>query len=376
MMLPPRFFLSIFLLLNFIFITDSLAKQVNPFQGEWSNDNGTVLVTNCQGMRCDIKIYTMNGIHSCEVEEKLTVLSKNKAVFHVKNYHALPDAKRFLPVNLSLAHQIITITIPRSSEDATRDLCGMAGYFDGEYTNINTSRIYKTSFDCYKATTPIEHAICQSPELAEADAVLAKLYVQLKQRSNVVRQQKEWIKARDLLCTHSANLNKCLSDKYLNKILDFEQQIINSPTRSTSFSYDYLLYLAQQPNTESYDVFLDPPLQEYLKTHLPKNTTEGMMKTRFYGTDLKYANDSVIMITGGAPGLFTIYEGALVLTKDHQTWLAYIDIDDHSNSKIIVLSPQKAIATTIPTPLKQWIDHLLPYMKSQEVIYKQVFPRM
>lgn len=84
----------------------------------------------------------------------------------------------------------------------------------------NKPQTYKTSFNCDKARTNIEHAICHSKKLADADRVLSKLYYQLedKQPSAFVNRQKMWLKERDY-CISSLNLEHCLLNKYQDRIL-------------------------------------------------------------------------------------------------------------------------------------------------------------
>jgi uncharacterized protein YecT (DUF1311 family) len=62
------------------------------------------------------------------------------------------------------------------------------------------------SFDCAKATTAAEKAICASPELATADAAMNKAFTALaksiapEQQAALRRDQIDWIKSRDGAC--------------------------------------------------------------------------------------------------------------------------------------------------------------------------------
>ena len=70
---------------------------------------------------------------------------------------------------------------------------------------------------------------------------------------------------------------------------------------------------------------------------MPKVTALEILPAVFQETQLEYSDDSLIMLTGGAPGLYTICEGALVLTKNHQIWLAYININNQHKNEIIIV---------------------------------------
>ena len=57
------------------------------------------------------------------------------------------------------------------------------------------------SFDCGQARTPVERAICTDPSLSAQDEQLALLFEQAKlhgERSEVIRQQKGWLKTQGL----------------------------------------------------------------------------------------------------------------------------------------------------------------------------------
>ncbi|WP_213938458.1 lysozyme inhibitor LprI family protein [Pseudomonas sp. dw_612] len=62
-----------------------------------------------------------------------------------------------------------------------------------------------TSFDCAKASTPVEHAICESPQLSRLDEQINSLYVQALDRvadKTALRQeQRDWLKQRNTCTT-------------------------------------------------------------------------------------------------------------------------------------------------------------------------------
>src|SRR5262245_13608357 len=74
------------------------------------------------------------------------------------------------------------------------------------------------SFDCTKAATAAEKAICASPELAAADAAMNKAFTALaksiapEQQAALHREQIDWIKSRDGTCAEKKDdaLAACL----------------------------------------------------------------------------------------------------------------------------------------------------------------------
>ena len=228
MSIKRQAFFTILTVLNLMMVMDSFATKIpNPFQNTWSSNDGTVTITQCQGMKCKIKIDTMIGAFTCDLEGVLFVLSDKEALFQIKKVDN--DQNKLFPIRVSLSKQSITVTIPKGSHEAARGYCGNRVGFEGEYFAPNTKRIYATSFNCDNAKTKIELALCHSEELAYADRVLSKLYFQIKTKKfdYLIIQQKTWIKERNL-CSKSVDLNQCLLGKYRERILTLQQNFIST----------------------------------------------------------------------------------------------------------------------------------------------------
>ena len=77
------------------------------------------------------------------------------------------------------------------------------------------------SFNCSKATTKIEHAICGANMLSEYDNLMGKMYRELKNISEVKKSQRDWIKKRNTQCL-SADVD-CLADLYQTRLLELDK---------------------------------------------------------------------------------------------------------------------------------------------------------
>jgi len=77
-------------------------------------------------------------------------------------------------------------------------------------------KTFKPSFDCAKASTPTENAICSDADLAELDNRLAGAYS--KASSACKKGQKEWANNRN---TCSSNI-QCLKNSYKSRIQELE----------------------------------------------------------------------------------------------------------------------------------------------------------
>lgn len=96
---------------------------------------------------------------------------------------------------------------------------------------------YAASFDCDKASTPIEKTLCQDDSLSEYDEIMAYAYQQLQKldASNAAEhksQQKQWIEKRNSECMDGSA--DCLLELYSNRILDLESAVVSLNSRSTS----------------------------------------------------------------------------------------------------------------------------------------------
>ena len=78
------------------------------------------------------------------------------------------------------------------------------------------------SFDCAKASTPVERTICKSPELAKADRDVSAAYTALAAKLNgaakdhLVKDQQRWAGNRNRACT-GEDAAACLKSRYENR---------------------------------------------------------------------------------------------------------------------------------------------------------------
>ncbi len=81
------------------------------------------------------------------------------------------------------------------------------------------------SFDCAKASTAVERAICKSPELAKADRDMAGIYTALvgklsgPAKEHLIKDQGRWIGSREPACSDGPlETPQCLKMRYANRI--------------------------------------------------------------------------------------------------------------------------------------------------------------
>ena len=101
--------------------------------------------------------------------------------------------------------------------------------------------VYGAGFDCTKASTTVEHLVCNDAELSKMDDALVSAYTriisQASDREAVKTAQKEWLKRRDA-CKDAA----CLKKVYTSRLTVLTSKV--STTKNTStFVGEYKRYL-------------------------------------------------------------------------------------------------------------------------------------
>lgn len=76
------------------------------------------------------------------------------------------------------------------------------------------------SFDCDRATTPVEQAICADEDLADLDQALHYTYYDLKEvRGDAASDEARWLRERNA-CRSAIDIKECVADAYLDRLLE------------------------------------------------------------------------------------------------------------------------------------------------------------
>ena len=118
----------------------------------------------------------------------------------------------------------------------------------------------KASFDCKKATTPVERAICDGLHTAELDRALDELYKAAlakagAQRGAVETQQRQWLAQRNTACGRAKPDATCIENLYKQRIVALARVARGAGGRFISGRYDYRqkgeggeMFLAELPD--------------------------------------------------------------------------------------------------------------------------------
>jgi uncharacterized protein len=102
---------------------------------------------------------------------------------------------------------------------------GWSNHVSLTFVRENVTVYEKASFDCRKAATPVERAICADRDLAEADRQLSSAYKTTVSRAADGRErlataQRAWLARRDRECGPLAEPGACLLRAYGRRLLE------------------------------------------------------------------------------------------------------------------------------------------------------------
>ena len=99
-----------------------------------------------------------------------------------------------------------------------------------QIVSIQKTGVFKTSYDCVRADSEVEKAICHVKELADLDVELGSLYKGLltklppADRASLKTEQREWITKRDKECPIYKGWVECLTDGYQKRIEELKKR--------------------------------------------------------------------------------------------------------------------------------------------------------
>ena len=90
--------------------------------------------------------------------------------------------------------------------------------------SIQKTGVFPTSYDCAKAASEVERAICHVRSLADLDVQLNTMYRSLvsdlpsEEREKITLEQKNWLRKRNRECAPYKGWVRCISGMYQDRI--------------------------------------------------------------------------------------------------------------------------------------------------------------
>jgi len=123
--------------------------------------------------------------------------------------------------------------IAKWRDSSERENPAVARYrWDGKqfvFDRMDVEGPYPTSYDCAKATSTLDRAICYTPNVAALDLQLGQIYRSLMEQlppgrtQQLQNQQRAWLAEREKRCVIYKTWVDCLTDMYIRRIAVLKQ---------------------------------------------------------------------------------------------------------------------------------------------------------
>ena len=106
--------------------------------------------------------------------------------------------------------------------------------------SIQKTGVFPASYDCAKAASEVEHAICHVRSLADLDVQLNTAYRSLvsavppEEREKLKLEQKNWLRKRDRECAPYKGWVRCISGMYQDRIAALKNRSSSPPPGTQS----------------------------------------------------------------------------------------------------------------------------------------------
>jgi uncharacterized protein len=121
-------------------------------------------------------------------------------------------------------------TVPNSPSSTANTAATFPTVVDSSPSSLATDPRIKPSFDCAKASTPVEYLICRERDLADLETRMAKAYFQLRSRSGMRAEHATWFNEYTKACNSApseADMKDCVSSR-LNGRLDTLERLLRT----------------------------------------------------------------------------------------------------------------------------------------------------
>ena len=349
---------------------------------EWEGDYGppgavpqsrwqSQLSVNCPNKQC-IFSYSYNGHHACGYQGQLSIVG-NVGTHHARIFEPSQDSPseqndaaeedtdcdveiQFSAVGLQRLANITKVSGACSYE------CGASARFDGGLFEKFRSR---PSFNCERARTGVEQALCSSIPLGERDTHMARLFADIKRMSpgsTALTQQRAWLQSRDTCLKQPSTTVACLQTVYDARIAvltDVRQylrvvQLVAAPGIPSPWQAAGLDQIAA-PKAELESDGVTPYLNEMVSRDWLIRATAGALSTQLEAPDDSCYHMDASSVENGVELLKIdcFEQGGFLLeaSRSGELWIAY-RFENGYRWGTFEAQP----LSTAPAELQQWLD--------------------
>lgn len=169
------------------------------------------------------------------------------------------------------------------------------------------------SFDCAKAESTVEEAICASDQLAALDQEVTRLYrlatktpdIDPARLNDLKAFQRGWIKGRDECWKSSLDLDVCIAQSYAFRIAELRTEFSHARSEDGASDGPYP-YVCEGLNYPLSVAFIDAP--ELMVAVTAKDLSFALPVTRA-ASGVRYSDETTTFWLKGDDALYTTAEG-------------------------------------------------------------------
>jgi len=348
-----------FLFLLYVIVSSGCAESTanNDWLGEWKfNDKNKYMsftISNSDKVGMKLSYDEGIGINGIRINGVLNIIDENIAF--VNTTVRGESCKLNLQLLNSDKNKIISLSnCELMTDDEEPDVAK-------NFVPKNKVLYYKTGFNCAKAVTNIEFAICESKIIAASDRKLGVLYTLLrkslsvKNKKRLRKEQVKWIKKRNSTCSKQSKneLDYCLRRYYGKRLIALNILQSDNVWLSGAPSFAMFQVIKQARKNNVYSFKLDNGLGLWLGGVIKRPLTD----TGTYDVDSVFSEGSVIFSgrynanpNKGFDPRSVNNKIFIEFSNEKGIWLALALVDE----RLIYIPKGKSISTA-PEKTKAWI---------------------
>jgi uncharacterized protein YecT (DUF1311 family) len=325
--------------------------ELESWEGTYNLEPGETsseLKITCKNKTCSFELVGATGTHTCEAGGTFTILNDNISATQDQN-----SEEKDVCLTQFIQKPNGILKVNALTDGKCQVSCGAGAHYDGDYLREGNKKKFNPSFNCQKATSEIEKAICTDKLLTEGDLLLSAEYAKIQKNSALKdaakASQKVWLEKRNVEC-RADRLKECLLQKYRERISELAQLPTETKNPGPRNTHDWLFKKIKFTKDQIPNGFL---VNSSIYLGYGDSVLEKLESYRLdYSSEKK--TDSLYSIEGWVLGMGSLR--ALIAIDSKFVWVAFKNKDNNVKNRPTFEAPVGASKSGAPELLKKWIQ--------------------